>query len=414
MCKGLPSLKRLLTVSLCTVLCTALMCTLTPSTHAWPKGGGGGGGNGGGGNGGGGEDPPPSNLPEYTIEFIGDGTTTILGMNDFGDLVGGTSWPATGAWAFLQGVGMLDLNVVANPDPGVWLYRAHDINNYGEIVVEGFRDVDGDGQDDEWANYRLTLDGNGSVLLLEELGTLSPNGPEIDFRLGRINDDGDIFGTERDATNTPTSILWSSDSDGDGLLDAVALPSGVRFYRGGGITNRAPDGTVQITSDVPDVYSFWRWTGDLSGNGVLENLGPDTNSGDSGGYDINEFGDVVGNVSYWGPGFRYTDDGGFEEVGQLVTNPKPGEWIRAHAWGINNNRETVGWAAKGKTKGTNEQTIFIHHDDFGSVDIAPLISNWSIGLSPPGSSEDCLHINDAGQIAGNAAEGAFILTPVAP
>ena len=94
MCMGLPSLKRLLTVSLCTVLCTALMCTFTPSTHAWPKGGNGGGGNGGGGNGGG-EDPPPPepDLPEYTIEFVGDDTTRVSGINEAGDLVG---WSNTG------------------------------------------------------------------------------------------------------------------------------------------------------------------------------------------------------------------------------------------------------------------------------------------------------------------------------
>ena len=314
----LPSLKRLLTVSLCTVLCTAVMCSFTPSTHAWPKGGG---GNGGGGNGGGDDPPPPEpDLPEYTIEFIGafgnSSNPRINGMNDFGDLVGrfdpGLASPHNfHAFVYIDGA-YVDLNSLLEPDTNVILREATDINNYGEIAGVGWRDSDGDGIEDQWANFRLTLDDGTGGIVFEELESL---GPSIGVTVGAMNDSGDIVG-EVETPQGRRGALWSSDNDGDGLIDLVDLGPDVSYRYAGGITNRRPDGTIQFTSvrhiGGSNIPTKWRWTGDLMGNGALEDLG---GYGTAGGADINDLGDVVGSISLYEPGFRYTDDGGFEEIG---------------------------------------------------------------------------------------------------
>ena len=137
-----------------------------------------------------------------------------------------------------------------------------------------------------YAVYRLTLDDGSGLPLLEELELIDPLGFNPDVMA--INDHGDVIGSV-----AQTGFLWSTDGDGDGFLDAVALPFGVRFSGGAAITNRAADGSVQITGDMTDVFVTWRWTGDISGNGVLEDLGGGT-GGNGSCLDINNLGDVVG------------------------------------------------------------------------------------------------------------------------
>lgn len=419
-----PTAARRVSLTLCAALIAALLLTFAGPSLAKPPGGGGGGnGNGGGGNGGGEDPPPPSNLPEFTIEFVGDSSTRIHGMNDYGDLVGetNTGLPYPDDWhAFLDvdGVGMLDLHAFASPDPNVVLRSAQAINNTGQVAIAGYRDNDGDGVVDQWVKYRLTLDdGTGSPLLegLEQFPILEGFYGTRD--LAGINDDGDVFGGEEVVPSDRHSVIWSTDSDADGLLDVVDLGNG-GTWNAGGIRNRQAGGVIQVTGTrSASGINKWRWTGDLQGNGILEDLGSTPGSNGNGvSLGINDFGDCVG-VDDFDIAFRYTDDGGMEDLGRLVTNPRKNELSGALAWGINNFRETVGWAWKGKVAGTNYNTLFLHHDDFGMVDVAPLITNWSNGLEcGGGGSFESYHlfINDAGQIAGNAAEGAFILTPVAP
>ena len=98
-----------------------------------------------------------------------------------------------------------------------------------------------------------------------------------------------------------------------------------------------------------------------------------------------------------------------------MENPKKGELSDTLAWSINSFQETVGWAWKGKTGGTNQNTMFLHHDDFGMVDVVPQITGWSGALTAAHSFYGYrLFINDAGEIAGNSEQGAFILSPAAP
>ena len=415
MSKGLPSLKRLLTLSLCTVLCTALMCTFTPSTHAWPKGGGGGGGNGGGGNGSGEDPPPPSNLPEYTIEFVGDGTTLIRGMNDFGDLVGSTStglpFPYESVpYVEIAGLGTIDLNSLLDPDSDWILLNAFGINDSGQIVGNGYGDSDGDGTVDRYIAFRVTLDPGPGLPLFEELELSDPLDSS---NFMAINDDGDVFGAVGDR------LLWSEDQDGDGALDFVDLSASVGGGWAGGITDRFVDPIdgvekIQITTNGEGIASLWRWTGDLDGNGTLESL--DTLSGHNGlggGYGINDSGDVVGEYDF-DDAFRYTDANGMEDLGKLLQKPKPRDLNEAIAWDINNVGEVVGWSGIGG----DVRSLFLYHDDAGMIDLGPQIVGDPYAISLDSISDEVssysLFTNDAGQIAGNAPQGAFILTPVAP
>lgn len=69
----------------------------------------------------------------------GGSVTEALGINDLGQVVGGTG---TGAFLYQDGV-MTDLNTLIDPIPGFGLGEAYGINNAGQIVAVGYKQRDG-------------------------------------------------------------------------------------------------------------------------------------------------------------------------------------------------------------------------------------------------------------------------------
>ena len=85
-------------------------------------------------------------------------TSTALGINNYGDVVGSSmEWPQSDQHAFLWTDGaMNDLNNFLPPDSGWELVVAKDINDAGQIVGWGRVDLDGDGTFDETHAFLLT------------------------------------------------------------------------------------------------------------------------------------------------------------------------------------------------------------------------------------------------------------------
>ena len=143
---------------------------------------------------------------------------------------------------------------------------------------------------------------------------------------------------------------------------------------------------------------------DIDGNGAIitaakvQILGPPAQS--AYGYDINEFGDVTGGDTSSGifRGFVYTDEGGFEDIGDLGGGS-------TLAYKINNLGQIAGVShdADGNPRAFRYTPSTIENQP-GIMENLGIIKAGSPSLY--GNSSSGTDINDSGVVVGNASAGA--------
>lgn len=342
--------------------------------------------------------PDPTATVTYEIEMLGflNGATNSIacGTNNSGDVVG-----RSGGRAFVSynvdGVHvMLDLNgLLTMTDQARWdLLNADDINDLGQIVGVG-RVTDGSGN--QYATvYRFTP---GSPAVIEDLG--------IDGDAMSINNLGEVAGT-RINTGSSEYVFIYHDAD----VEVTTLPYFDEAYRMhqpkinlyGQVTGKSSR-IINTDPFMGESYRAWRYTPGLP----IENLGVIKKSRgsveESAAYDINDNGDVVGDSTAGGFGwkaFLYTDTAGMVNLGTLGGN-------NSRATGINNNRNVTGWAQTAD----GAAHIFLYNDTLG---MAKVVVNGDLPASVTTSYN--MHINDFGEISGTLGGTieAFVMTPVLP
>lgn len=225
-------------------------------------------------------DPPTIDYSMTVLPTLGGSSSSTLGMNSHGDVVGFSSRTAGGGdYAFLYSGGVM-IDLTERPGVEEWrLLYASDINDNGQIVGGGF--LDGA---PPYRAYRLTL-GDGQTIpdIVEDLGFF-PDGTYAEPEA--INNAGEVVGA---ADTIPlveqVGFLWTEDG---GMVEITA-------------TNRAESindaGQVTGVMYVDGIARAFRYTP----GSEIEDLGaikkPRGGSPWSRGNDINNLGEVVGYCS---------------------------------------------------------------------------------------------------------------------
>ena len=398
---SVPSLRRLLTLTLCTVLCTAVMFAFTDHTHAWPKGG-----NGGGNGNGGGEDPPPPLT--FSVAVLGGvpGRQTAR-LNDQGDVVGTAIDAGGGKFAAIWPAGStapLDLNTLIDPDMGVTLLRGSAINNVGQVAGwMARRWTDETGNHITWSAYRLTLD-DPDPPIFEDLGA-----PPFNL-VQDMNDWGDVV-----VLIPYTTYVYTDE------LGLVSLDIGnYQALNGNSINNSG-----EIVGEAKGPSGYWHAFLYSPGDGTWQNLAPSNSN--SGGLDINEAGEIVG-YSYQTSGKTsgthaalWSPDTGYEDLGTLGGTT-------SKAYSINDSGLIVGTSTAYKPRPNDPPAPSVAflltngtmHELLADVSNGGLLAD---GQLPAGwdqaVSSTAYDINDANQIVGwvdfpDGTYELFVLTPIAP
>ena len=168
----------------------------------------------------------------------GSDETSVLGLNDYGQVVGGSTTSA-GFHAFLwtpttrngAAGAMVDLGDL----PGsIESAVAHAINASGQVVGYGtvFDRVDGVGHAFRWT----PASANGTAGSMKDLGTLG--GAHTNSHALAVNDAGWVVGTSAAASGDDRAVLWTAD---DQIYDLNALlvdpPAGWSLREAGSVNN---------------------------------------------------------------------------------------------------------------------------------------------------------------------------------
>ena len=315
--------------------------------------------------------------PLYRVDDLGalpgDWSSTAMGINASGQLVGWSSGPTgTRGFVFTDGVGMVAL---AGP-AGRPITLARDINDLGVVVGSASTNATDIGHAVRWTNG-----------IAQDLGTLGTG----------------TFSDAKSINASGVSVGFSY-TNGGGL-------SGIHAFRTSsmGLTDLTPTSDTAYAEGINTSGQIagsrnsraFRWT-----NGNFTDLGVPAGFLYSFGFAINDTGQVAGHTtSATGLSqqvFRYTDGAGMVILG--------GVGRQNQAFGINGAGDVVG---VGRPASSLFVRAFLFTDASGMVDLNTLIdptSGWVL-LGAGG-------INDAGQIAAwgsnqvTGARHALRLTPV--
>ncbi|UCC31335.1 MAG: DUF3466 family protein [Phycisphaerales bacterium] len=300
---------------------------------------------------------------------LGGWTSTALGINDAGQVVGGADLPNGMRHGFLWDNGaMIDLGTLLGDEPS----ECWDINNLGQVVCNSYR------------SYSSTafLWENGNTI---DLGKLAG---ATDTSAVAINDAQQIVGRSHVGFDEDHAFLWEDGLTRDLTLDGFA-------------TRVAWD--ISNAGHVVGGGFLWQ-------DGVLTELGS-LGWGPAEAVGVNDLGQVVGSAQ--GPpddvdpfvihGFL-CENGVMTDLGIYTT------FRHSQAQAINNLGEVVGQEIEHAVV----RRAFLYDADQGMrklLDLIPLDSGWWYWyrLRPR-------DINDAGQIVGtatfNGLRRAFLMTPI--
>lgn len=373
-------------------------------------------------------DPPPS--ISYSITLLGTlgGTYSMgRGMNNSGHVVGvsetdNPDFPHTvHAFVYASATGMRDVDILCHehptdptidPNPGWVLGVANDINDAGQIVgAQSYRDDDLDGQLDRGSVAFIYTPGTQTEPpVVEELVGFGASGENP--RPMAINDDGDVAGYSKALDGLVHAVVWTAEGD---LLDLGTLAGEGTFAWA--VNDRDGGGTLQVAgwARTIDGERAWRWTGNILGDGAMNDLGILKETKNRvprvEGYDMNNLGQMVGFSSVSRSAdhaFRYSNGVGMEDLGTLSGDD-------SEACGINVWGDVVGLAQVKVGGAVSPFVAFVYTDEFGMLELEPLIADLPAELSGQIAP---WRINDVGQISGpysdnfNFSGEAFLLSPL--
>jgi probable HAF family extracellular repeat protein len=351
------------------------------------------------------KDPPPTPDISYSItllDTLGGASSGGDAMNELGDVVGysaiaGTPKPFVYRRNTGEIVNLYDLFTQEDRDRWIswWPYG---INSLGQICGSAYKAGDAN----EFA-VRFTpedTDNSGNVVLAH-VDILAP--ASIRSNAADINEFGDVTGWYIDGNGSWRAFVYT---DEDGLEDIGDLGSG-------GAVGAAINNSGQVTgySDNADgktrAFRFTPGTG-MVDLGIIKKGGPDIWGDNSSGNDINDSGVVIGQSSA-GARKGWSRVNVFREAGQGMEDLGTLGGSRSQAGSVNSHGDIVGWAHDED----NQTVYFLYTDEFGMVELEPLITNLPADTSKIKVSQ----INDAGEICGtisytDATEEAFLLTPL--
>ena len=314
----------------------------------------------------------------FSIEDLGTfgGATRASGINNRGQVVGQSFVAFAHAFRFTDGIGLIDLNQIANEN----ITYGAGINNRGQVSGS----VDRSGGGGGYHAFRFT-DGVGLV----DLGTL----PGYLFSYGGpINERGQVAGSAYGAPADANLLRAFRFSDGVGMQDLGTLGRGSSAFGinnadkvvGSSETPATPSGDfwnpghafvytsrqgMQDLNNLIDPSQGWELRrasaindrGQIVGYGArnaairafryshehVQDLGTFPGGGFSYALALNNRGDVVGAAYLDASGvgnFRamlYTNHRGIQNLNDLI-DPSLG-WILREATGINERGQIVGW-----------------------------------------------------------------------
>jgi probable HAF family extracellular repeat protein len=349
--------------------------------------------------------PPPAPTVSYDMELLPAPLTRVVGMNNFGDVVGDQFLytAETGQVVDLRSLsglpdGWINLNAVDINDLNLELQRQ---------IVGNYVDLDG------LHAYRGIIEYvEGGGLAFTEFTIF--DGTE-DFPLVypyAINNNGDVVGLMEDDPPDPEvpdvpghAFLWT---EMGGTVDLVVGPDG-------SIARDINDaGEVAGDMTVSGERHAFRYTQ----AGGVEDLGGLRKRPRSWGNGINSQGQITGYCSgdyYYSRTFRFTVGEGMEDLGTLYKDRY--SWSRGFA--INSSGHVVGQSGESHDWTDPRQAGFLHTDETGMLDIATLVSNPPAGWDPmsiypvavgdPASGEDFGPIG--GSVKINDINVPFLLRP---
>lgn len=324
-----------------------------------------------------------------TLGELGGGFSLGTAMSESGDVVGyGTTgqssevpfdYSASSATMYR----LTDLITAADAADWNWDYATPTgVNSSGQICLSV--NASGTSGPAEAVRVSLVFDASGNVMPGQgTVSVVSPSG----YQANDINEFGDVAGYG----NGRAFIAWSDtgfEEIPDTVGGATAGASAINLL--GELTGASlnSDGALRAF-----IYSAPNMT-DL---GIIESSGSDNESAAN---DLNDAGIVVGYASAGkkrgspvSHAFLY--DGTMHDLGTLGG-------ASSSAYSVNNQGTVVGYSQK--ADGTS--AYFLHTDDLGMVELAPLITNL-----PEGAEFVVVEINDGGQILGNVYYGAGIAEP---
>ncbi|MCD2517215.1 PKD domain-containing protein [Massilia sp. G4R7] len=310
------------------------------------------------------------------IGTLGGSDTVALGLNDAGQVAGGSFTAAGGERAFVwsAGGGMLDLGVL----PGAGNSRAQAINRHG--VVTGY--AEGVPSTPPLAFRWSRTDG------MTSLGALAPDAGGASFGAA-LNDAGLIAGAADTASFDRHAFAWTAtrgladiDTLGSSFSDVVAVGA-----RGEVAGSRVPAGNALL-------YRAFLWTP----GGGMRDLGA-AGAAESFALAMSPGARIAGLVNLAGGDQRamtWTRAEGMRVLGTFGG-------ANSRAIQANDRGQVVGYA----TDRTQDFRAFLWSARSGLVDL-----NTRLRQAPPGLVlDDALAINDDGAIVASSNAGLVLLTP---
>jgi uncharacterized membrane protein len=360
--------------------------------------------------------PPPEPEPEpdpppvmYTITWIvGFATTTAASINSDGHIVGtATSLDRYEgeefAYIYTPGIGAQDLNELLPEGSGWYLWTAYDVNDYGQVVGEGYFTGVETRLAYRYTPASLTADG---VAVIEAIGPLQADDQRTSPR--GINENGEVCGFTKDAGGQIKTWFYSDDlkvePDDSGMMvviDAYSIARGIN--ESAQIIAESGIDTLRVAPPFAAPAECF--------SGITP-------------WDINDSGHFVGCGRFEVPINKKRTTIEYRAIwhdGTTMFDLGAGD--RSSAYGINNNGDVVGRRSRDPYNGYN--TSWVYLEDFQQLvnldDAIDYCDEEELLLWLDETTEKkAWRINNAGQIAGrisnpyfpNPGPHAFILNPV--
>jgi probable HAF family extracellular repeat protein len=271
------------------------------------------------------------------------GADNATGINDFGQVAGGSGFPQLYLWTPTTANGTTGSMINLGELPGEVAGFAFGINSFGQVVGE----CGGVGAPHAflWTPHSP----NGMSGQMIDLGALPGGG---DFcRANGINSYGQVVGLSSASTGT-RAFLWTpaTQNGSEGLMiDLGDLPGGDDFSAAQGINSRGQVVGVRHTAAGNRAFL---WSPDIPNGttGTMIDLGdlPGVLNRNS-AHDINAFGQVVGESSngpfVWTPSAPNSNTGTMVDLNTVLTLESSAGWSIGSVSSINDHGQIVGLGA---------------------------------------------------------------------